>query len=228
MEQRDVPSELSLERRRLESFHVKTCISCPRPISSHNASTGELPGHRVPARSRASSRRMTRSCRRAASAGSGGQKSWGDLYRVLRGFYGVLQGSPGFCGVLEGLPVLQGSAGFCRVLPTFFHVWVLRGSAGLVNFMRVDPGFDPAGLVTASFDPIVSGYPADGMPQLARRLVAAVRSVPGVTAAAVSRCGLVGRMLLGRRLRHRRCRAASRCRRTGSLLIILPPQAYGF
>jgi putative ABC transport system permease protein len=61
----------------------------------------------------------------------------------------------------------------------------------LVNFTRVDPGFDAAGLVSASFDPIVSGYPANQMPQLARRLIAAVRRVPGVTSAAMSRCGLV-------------------------------------
>jgi predicted permease len=61
----------------------------------------------------------------------------------------------------------------------------------LLNFMRVDPGFSPDRLVIASFDAVVSGYPADGMPQLAERLIEAARSVPGVESAAVSRCGLV-------------------------------------
>jgi predicted permease len=61
----------------------------------------------------------------------------------------------------------------------------------LINFMRIDPGFRVDGLVTASIDPITSGYPGDQMPALARRLVAAARSVPGVVSASASRCGLI-------------------------------------
>ena len=61
----------------------------------------------------------------------------------------------------------------------------------LVNFLRIDPGFAPDGLVTAWFDPIASGYTGDQMTALGQRLVAAARSVPGVTAVSASRCGLV-------------------------------------
>jgi predicted permease len=61
----------------------------------------------------------------------------------------------------------------------------------LVNFIRIDPGFSTDRLVTASFDPITSGYAPVQMPALARRLVAAARTVPGVTSASASRCGLV-------------------------------------
>ena len=61
----------------------------------------------------------------------------------------------------------------------------------LVNFMRIDPGFAADGLVTASFDAIVSGYPAGEMSALSGRLIDAVRVVPGVSSAAASRCGLV-------------------------------------
>jgi predicted permease len=61
----------------------------------------------------------------------------------------------------------------------------------LINFMRIDPGFSKDRFLTASFDPITSGYAADRMPSLGRRLVDAARSVPGVTSAAVARCGLV-------------------------------------
>jgi predicted permease len=61
----------------------------------------------------------------------------------------------------------------------------------LINFMRIDPGFSKDHLLTASFDPITSGYAADRMPSLGRRLVEAARAVPGVASAAVARCGLV-------------------------------------
>jgi len=61
----------------------------------------------------------------------------------------------------------------------------------LVNYLRIDPGFSTDRFVTALFDPIDSGYAADQMPALSRRLVAATRALPGVTSAAASRCGLV-------------------------------------
>jgi predicted permease len=61
----------------------------------------------------------------------------------------------------------------------------------LINFMRIDPGFSSEHLVTASFDPITSGYESAQYAPLARRLVAAVRTVPGVVSASASRCGLV-------------------------------------
>jgi predicted permease len=61
----------------------------------------------------------------------------------------------------------------------------------LINFTRIDPGFSSEQLVTASFDPITSGYVSEQYAPLARRLVAAVRTVPGVVSASASRCGLV-------------------------------------
>jgi len=61
----------------------------------------------------------------------------------------------------------------------------------LVNLMRIDPGFTADGLITASFDPIVSGYPPSDMPAMSRRLIEAMNAVPGVSSAAVSRCGLI-------------------------------------
>lgn len=61
----------------------------------------------------------------------------------------------------------------------------------LLNFVRTDPGFATAQLVTASFDPIDSGFPSTQVGDLARRLVETVGSLPGVTSASVSRCGLV-------------------------------------
>jgi predicted permease len=61
----------------------------------------------------------------------------------------------------------------------------------LTNFTRIEPGFSVDQLVTASFDPITSGYVSDQYAPLAHRLVAAVRGVPGVRSVAASRCGLV-------------------------------------
>src|SRR6185436_18220304 len=61
----------------------------------------------------------------------------------------------------------------------------------LLNFVRTDPGFTTAQLVTVSYDPIDSGYPSAQLRDLARRLVETAASLPGVTSAAVSRCGLV-------------------------------------
>jgi predicted permease len=61
----------------------------------------------------------------------------------------------------------------------------------LINFTRIDPGFSSEHLVTASFDPITSGYVSEQYAPLSRRLVAAVRTVPGVVSASASRCGLV-------------------------------------
>jgi predicted permease len=61
----------------------------------------------------------------------------------------------------------------------------------LLNLMRIDPGFAVNELVTVSFDPISSGYTGDQLPGLARRLVEAARTVPGVVGASASTCGLI-------------------------------------
>jgi predicted permease len=61
----------------------------------------------------------------------------------------------------------------------------------IVNFTRVDPGFDVDRLVSATFSPAASGYSQNAIHALNERLVAAMRELPGVTSAAVSVCGLV-------------------------------------
>jgi predicted permease len=61
----------------------------------------------------------------------------------------------------------------------------------LINFTRITTGFATEQLVTASFDPITSGYVSEQYAPLAHRLTAAVRAVPGVLSVAASRCGLV-------------------------------------
>jgi predicted permease len=61
----------------------------------------------------------------------------------------------------------------------------------LINFTRLDPGFSVEHLVTASFDSNASGYARDQMPAFSRNLIAAARTVSGVSSASVSTCGLV-------------------------------------
>jgi predicted permease len=61
----------------------------------------------------------------------------------------------------------------------------------LINFTHIDPGFAADRLLTASFDPIVSGYTAEEMTAFGHRMVDTVRALPGVQSAAVSRCGLI-------------------------------------
>jgi predicted permease len=61
----------------------------------------------------------------------------------------------------------------------------------LINFTRIETGFAGEQLVTASFDPITSGYVSEQYAPLAHRLVEAVRTVPGVRSVSASRCGLV-------------------------------------
>ena len=61
----------------------------------------------------------------------------------------------------------------------------------LIGFLRVDPGFETAHLVTVSFDAVSSGYTLSDAPALGRRLAGAARAVPGVVAAAASTCGLI-------------------------------------
>jgi predicted permease len=61
----------------------------------------------------------------------------------------------------------------------------------LVNFMKIDPGFSLDGVASVTFDPVTSLYPPERMSELAQRLIAAVREVPGVVSAAAARCGLM-------------------------------------
>jgi predicted permease len=60
----------------------------------------------------------------------------------------------------------------------------------LVNLGRLDPGFNPNGVVDVTLDPVLSGYTRDQMPVLSGRVLTAVRNVPGVVSAAFSFCAL--------------------------------------
>ena len=96
----------------------------------------------------------------------------------------------------------------------------------LMNFMRIDPGFDAARLVTVVVrSRSSSGYTADdaGARPPARR---AARAVPGVTSAAVSTCGLIAN---ARRPAHFASKAratASRSAGTGSARILRRRSAF--
>ena len=61
----------------------------------------------------------------------------------------------------------------------------------LVNFAKVDPGYDTDRLVSVSFSPSASGYAAGQIPALSARLLDAVTSIPGYVSAAVATCGLL-------------------------------------
>jgi predicted permease len=60
----------------------------------------------------------------------------------------------------------------------------------LVSFAHVDIGFNPHGVIEVTLDPVLSGYTREQMPALSDRVLAAVRTVPGVVSAAFSFCSL--------------------------------------
>ncbi len=62
---------------------------------------------------------------------------------------------------------------------------------GLINFARLDPGYDVEQVVSVSFNPAASGYQATQSAALGNRLVDAVTGTPGFVSATVSRCGLL-------------------------------------
>jgi predicted permease len=61
----------------------------------------------------------------------------------------------------------------------------------LINFARIDPGYDIEHLVSVSFNPAASGYHRDQIAALNSRLVSAVSSTAGFISASVSTCGLL-------------------------------------
>jgi predicted permease len=61
----------------------------------------------------------------------------------------------------------------------------------LVNYVRIDPGFDLDRVVSTAFDAKANGYAGSDVPALASRILTAVERVPGVRVAAFSACGLV-------------------------------------
>jgi predicted permease len=94
-------------------------------------------------------------------------------------------GSP---SVMRGMrPLVVGQLALAVVV--VFSAALLGRS--LVNFARIDPGYDTGHIVSVSFNPAASGYSSGQVPALTARLVSAVNTTPGFMSAAVSTCGLL-------------------------------------
>jgi predicted permease len=107
----------------------------------------------------------------------------GDLLQRLTGGRGVVSRS-----IIRGMrPLVVGQ------LALSFVVVFAAGLLGrtLVNFSRVDPGYSLDHVIAVSMNPRVSGYTPEQLPALRDRLVAATTSLPGITSAVVSSCGLL-------------------------------------
>jgi predicted permease len=91
-------------------------------------------------------------------------------------------------GVLRGMRPLVAA----QLALSFSVVFaaVLLGRT-LTYFARIDPGFSPEHVVTATIDPSTSGYAREQVLPLVDRLLTAIQSVPGVESAAVTTCGLM-------------------------------------
>ncbi|MGH9884627.1 MAG: ABC transporter permease, partial [bacterium] len=62
----------------------------------------------------------------------------------------------------------------------------------LRNLMRVPPGYDRENVLTVRMDPRAAGYAPSQLPDLYRRLIERVRTVPGVRSASVSLGSIAG------------------------------------
>jgi hypothetical protein len=62
---------------------------------------------------------------------------------------------------------------------------------GLINFARLDPGYDVNQVISVTFNASASGYQGGEFRALGNRLVDAVTGSPGFVSATVSRCGLL-------------------------------------
>jgi putative ABC transport system permease protein len=61
----------------------------------------------------------------------------------------------------------------------------------LTYFAQIEPGFDPEHVIVATTDPVSSGYPREQILPLVERVLAGVRSLPGVQSATATTCGLM-------------------------------------
>jgi predicted permease len=100
---------------------------------------------------------------------------------------GALRGEPGFVRVGEkkvslshGLVIFQ--VALCSLCLACAGLFL----QGLYNLLRVDPGFDSAHLLSASFDLKAQGYGEARGRELQRRLLERAAALPGVEAAALS------------------------------------------
>jgi predicted permease len=96
--------------------------------------------------------------------------------------------STGAPSVMRGMRPLVAAQLALAVVVVFAAALLGRS---LVNFAKVDPGYDTDRLVSVSFSPSASGYAIAQIPALKSRLIDAVTSTPGFVAAAVATCGLL-------------------------------------
>jgi predicted permease len=69
----------------------------------------------------------------------------------------------------------------------------------LTYFARIDPGFNPEHVVTATIEPSSSGYSREQVLPAVDRLLEAIRAIPGVESAAATTCGLMTNCSYGSR-----------------------------
>jgi predicted permease len=111
--------------------------------------------------------------------------------RTSRGVAGTLvttSRSSAAPSVMRGMRPLVAAQLALAVVVVFSAALLGRG---LINFARVDPGYDLDHVVSVSFNPAASGYQTAQFPALSARLVDAAGAVPGVRSTALSRCGLL-------------------------------------
>jgi predicted permease len=90
--------------------------------------------------------------------------------------------------VMRGMRPLVAAQLALAVVVVFSATLLARS---LINFARIDPGYDTDHIVSVSFNPSASGYPSEQFPALTTRLVNAATTTPGTISAAVSTCGLL-------------------------------------
>jgi predicted permease len=72
----------------------------------------------------------------------------------------------------------------CAVLVTSSLVAV----RGLVRSLHSDFGFEPLGVMLADTDLAMAGYPEDAVPAMQKRMIEAMRTIPGITAVGLADC----------------------------------------
>ncbi len=99
-----------------------------------------------------------------------------------------MSGTPGMRRVTLRDILLVTQIAICAVLVTSSFVAV----RGLVRSLHSSFGFQPQGVTLASTDLLMSGYADERVPQMQRRMIDSIRSIPGVTGV-----GYVNQMQLG-------------------------------
>jgi predicted permease len=111
--------------------------------------------------------------------------------RTARGYTGApvtTSRSNASASVMRGMRPLVAAQLALAVAVVFSAALLGRG---LINFVRLDPGYDVEQVVSVSFNPAASGYQSGQFAALGSRLVDAVTATPGFVSATLSRCGLL-------------------------------------